>query len=272
MKKILVLALSGIMVLTMAAVSMAAVTVGGEGNFGYNFTGKQDFNDFKISATAKLNDEVTAFGALKAENTNGGNVGFDEAWVSFTEPFATVKVGHFAYNAKGGVDIVPVVFGDLKNQAGISVTAPLSENISINGYVGMPSENNTQYAVGVAAKFGALSGDVNYFEPKQANNDPGYVVNVGYQVMEPLKLYANYETQKQNGQDVKDTIVGAQLDSANLPVYGRLEYDTQKAGDDSNAWGARIGYKMGNGASIQYDRTQSFGNADTSTIKLNVVF
>lgn len=126
MKKLLVLALSAIMVLAMATVSMAVVNVNGELNMKYDFKGEKDQQDGKINFESKLNDEVTAFvsyqwdsdakmagvtvvkdAAGTAPTTNAAiernmfGIYANEAYLTMKKSFGTMKFGNFEVKPYG---------------------------------------------------------------------------------------------------------------------------------------------------------------------------
>jgi hypothetical protein len=159
MKKLLVLALSALMILSFAAVSMAAITVGGELNFGWQFSsGDQnnaDFADAKVTVTADLTDSVKGFVAIKNDNSYAGSVYngdidftkqednssvtkgtfIDEAWVRLTQGWGNVTVGFYEFTTDSDVDIIDSYSKNIKNHAGVDVTGKITDALSVTGYI-----------------------------------------------------------------------------------------------------------------------------------------
>jgi hypothetical protein len=282
MKKSIVLVLSAIMILSFAAVSMAAaaVNVGGELNFGWGLsqTAADDlvkdlnqFGDAKVSVTAALNDQVTAFAALKS--TDFATTFVDETWVKFNESFGTAQVGYFEYTLDGDVDIIPSTTG-LKNKAGIAFATKVAEPITVSGYLARrdPSaltgdDMETQYAVSAAYDTAAFGGKVNYVGDTTEGTDAYETVNLYYNLA-PAKVYLDYEmlADSQN-----NAVIGALYEGNS--IYGRVEYQAVKPdGQDDANIGYRLGYKLGNGAKIEYNNVSTNGQDAVSSVKLNVVF
>lgn len=297
MKKLLVLALAAIMVLSVAAVSMAAVTVGGEVNFGWNLidsstnTGKQTQNDFadaKVTATAELNDEVSAFAAIKSDNFAGSKTFIDEAWVKFTEGFGTIKVGYFGWNIKENLDIINLV-PDLKTDAGFNAVIKASDSVTIDLAAGQPYDKAADTGADGGFVYGAkVKYDTDVFGVSLAmanfgNYEKGADAPMslnGYYKMDAFCFFLNYIPEFKlsdatGNAKVKSAIIGATYDSADVPVYARLEYDVQATDNTETPYGFRIGYKL-NGAKIEYqtkiDTLQPKDTKAVSYLKLNVAF
>jgi hypothetical protein len=309
MKKLLVLAIVVIMVFAMAAVSMAAITVGGEVNFGFNMrtadanetpisdfgnakimadankTTISDFGNAKITATAALNDEVTAFAAIKAGDDieTVKTVAFvDEAWVKLTEGFGTFKIGKWGWNGKEKLDILAPV-ADLNNNAGMNLVATVAEGVTVDVYAAEPQDKNSSgdpnsggFLYGFKAKYdtdsfgGAIAMSKGGFE---SDTDSAIQLDAWY-TMDAFCLFLDYNPEwKLAGKKLQSAIIGATYDSADVPVYARVEYDASPETGADSAYGFRLGYKI-NGAKIEYQTIKDWvkGSSATSYLKVNVVF
>jgi len=118
MKKLLVLALSAVLVFAMASMSMAAVAVTGEANFGLNISPSNpapQFSDVKLVFDAAVNDVVSVNAAVKATNAGTADSADDTtAYNAFLDTYSasvkmatgTLKVGYFGTNFNGKTDIL----------------------------------------------------------------------------------------------------------------------------------------------------------------------
>ncbi len=284
MKKFLVITISAIMILSMAAVSMAAVTVGGESNFGWNMspdTAQDEFGDAKVTVTADVNDSTQIFTALKG-NT-GGAVAVDEAWASFKTDSLTTKVGNFGFNLDGDVDIITTL-DEIKQDAGISVAAKVSDAMTVSGYLARfgdavgtaDNEMQNNYALSVAYDTDSLGGKLAY-SASTVEDTAGIMSLSGYYKMGAFKPYVTYESfGEQLGVEIgNNAVLGAMYDGEK--IYGRAEFqvvqkDTESDAEVAGNQGFRIGYKINPNAKVEYN-TKTIGDNDAeSSIKLNVIF
>ncbi|TCL57444.1 hypothetical protein EDC14_10464 [Hydrogenispora ethanolica] len=183
MKKVLVLALSAMLVFGFAFSAMAAsVTVGGEANFMYDFEGTSaagndgaNKSDFRIHITANVSDQVQVFAKLRVDDAtnrasynfdgtnytpNGKGFYYDQAWATVKFDPATVKVGYYGIGWGGDKDIIDAVSGDFKSRTGIQVSAPFAEGFSGKFF------------------YSTNSGKVNNFD--QTLGDGAFLVGVNY--------------------------------------------------------------------------------------------
>jgi hypothetical protein len=316
MKKLLVIALSAVMILSIAAVAMADVTVGGELNYGYNMykdktVGDNDFGNEKVTVTAKVSDNFTAFVAFKSDDTNA-NVGTDEAWGKFTGEWGNVQVGYWGQNVKDTMDILNPIWkgidkgvlktGDIKFNEAIKATFNVADGFSVGAYLSRPNEgkdsNGSVYGFIPAYANDTWGVDAYYFtssEDGYANNpddsfgvflqaDTIEAVNAFYKLTPAITFYANYTILSPKkgtvtgDKDLKEAYVCAMYDSADVPFYARVE--AQVAKEDTyqkkDALGIRVGYKINSAAKIQYENVNT-GLLDkdgdkTDTLKLQINF
>jgi hypothetical protein len=293
MKKLLVFAITAVMILSMAAISMAETTVGGELNFGYQLenagAAKGDFGDAKITTNVKLGDNFNVFGAFKASDVTN-KIGFDEVWGKFSEGFGTVQVGYWGQNTKDNMDILSA-HNDIKPAEAIKATFNVAKGVTVAGYLSRPNmgteDQGNLYGINPAYandKWGVDAYYVASSEDGYALNDVSnpansvMAVNGFFNLNTAAKVYANYTSvEPVTGDNVNKAYVGLSYDSADMPVYARVEAQVEKPdGQDSNALGFRVGYKINNNARIQYENINTGVLGDdtdkTSTLKLNVLF
>jgi hypothetical protein len=288
MKKLLVIALSAGMILSMAAVSMAAnVAVGGEFNYGWELsqeagTDTDAFADTKIGVTAAITDNITGFATFKSPNllgeTNGNNVYVDESWVKFNQGFGSVQVGYLPYTVDGDVDIIDSL-GDLKNKASVAVSGKVAEPVTVSGYlarmddgdISNDSDMTNKYAVSVAYDVAAFGAKFNYIN-SDVDGAKATESITAYYNLAPAKVYVDYEMKPEVSGDSQDNaVLGALYDGEK--IYGRAEYQVVKPDgqDDANV-GFRLGYKIAKGANIEYNNCSTMGEDAVSSVKLNYVF
>ena len=284
MKKLLVIALSAMMIFSMAAVSMAAnVTVGGEFNYGWGLTVADDktedtdaFADSKIGVTAAINDKITGFATFKSTDFNTTFV--DESWVKFNEGFGTVQVGYFGYTVDGDVDIISSL-GDIKNKASVAVSGKVAEPVTVSGYLARFDPNTltvgddmtNEYAVSVAYDTASYGAKLNYINSTEDGAEASETLNLYYNLA-PAKVYLDYEMKPEVAGDSQDNaVLGALYDGNKL--YGRAEYQVVNPdGQDDANIGFRLGYKIAKGANIEYNSCSTAGADAVSSVKLNYVF
>lgn len=143
MKKLLVVLMAAVMVLSLAAVAMAEVTVGGELKLIYKTDDKEgtpdeaewtDKSEAKITATAKVSDSVTGFIAFKAENAKG-NVFADEYYINIAQDYGTYKFGYFGHKLTPSLDVIKA-FGALK-ELKANALAVANFNVTDNFVIGL---------------------------------------------------------------------------------------------------------------------------------------
>lgn len=244
MKKLLVVALSAMLVFAVSAVSMAAVTLTGEANVGLTLAPdaiKGNFSDCKIVADAAVNDTVSVNAALKASNTAAG-LGWDTYSISSKFDMGTLKLGYFGHALGGKKDILTVVIPELKPAGLIQFAANISEGMTATvsyAYGNTVSDYVASFKYDVAPLFVEV-GISNQSEVS------GTALNVGYTIGEAITPYLCYQTIPDT--EAKTTLVGVVYTSG--AISARLEYDTQKytiGPDEVNGMGLKVAYTAGNG-------------------------
>lgn len=250
-----------------------------------------DFGDAKVTATAAVNDEVSAFVAIKSEALGTNATFVDESWVKFTEGFGTVKVGYYGWNIKENLDIIKLV-DDIKSDCGINAVIKASDAVTVDFFTAQYFDKSLAggdggFLYGVKIKY-----DTDVFGVSLATGKNSYVKDAespmslnAYYKLDAFTVFMNYIPEGKY--DVKSTmgtgtiskvqsaIIGATYDSADSPIYARAEFDVQPTKDTEAGMGFRIGYKI-NGAKLEYQTSIDPGKAKgykaTSQIKLNCAF
>jgi len=260
MKKLLVVALSAMLVLAYATVSMAAITWTGEANVGLQISpdGSQgQFSDCKVVADAAINDTVSVNAAIKGGvstlyadsateqlSTNTATIGLDTYSISNKFDMGTLKLGFFGVNLNGKRDILGCVIPELKPASMIQFAANVGE--------GMTAAISYDY-LEAAAYVASFTYDVaplyvqvgieNYTPVTDPATIPspdavsGTALNVGYNIGDALCVFLNYETV--GDLDLTDQIVGVTYTTGAIGL--RFEYNAEQAAD-SNPMGLRVQY------------------------------
>lgn len=275
MKKLLVLALSAVMVLALATVSMAAVTVSGEVIAKYNFesalgVNSEDKYEGKIAFDGKVNDSVTAKIVYKFDNDTAVKV--DEYWFNVAGDMGELKVGRFGWGTNGKRDIIEGTLGDLKAEAGMGYTLK-ADAITFRAFYAADETAAGDTALGDNGIGLALAYDTESFGVELVLVDTAltavetaYVVNAYIIPMEGLTAYAQIGSDET---EAEIAIVGAVYTAGALTLRGEFGL-----GDDNeDAWGIAAQYAAANGLTYKYTRKNSRLDAiETSEFKVSVAF
>jgi hypothetical protein len=229
MKKLLVIALSAMMVLAFAAVSMAEATFSGEVDTGLKTytpnggdTVSMPYIFGKVNMDGKLGNNVTGKMVIKSNSdpncftnpqdpTNENltnNFQFDEADVTMNEGFGNLKFGYYGWN-NNLKDIVDTLRQDVKSDFVSSASIKLGEKLNLGVAYAMPATDTNGDAKGAnAAKMGVDLGynadsygadlmytnDSNYLT-KATNGNRAYILGVqGWYKVGDFKPFVQYET------------------------------------------------------------------------------
>jgi hypothetical protein len=187
MKKVLILFVSVVMVLSLAAVAFGAVNVSGELKCKYYFQGYnseigptdegKDCNDqfeAKLKFDGKVNDNLAYFVAAKAKaydndgapdpvtdviSTKANNDFYlDEYWANYTAGFGSIKVGLFEVKPKGPiVDVIDGAYKNVKSATWIQYSNKFADAIDF-----------------------AVAYTPDYYKSDETFYDNAYIVKVGY--------------------------------------------------------------------------------------------
>jgi hypothetical protein len=221
MKKLLVLFVSAALVLSLAVVSLAAVTFNGDFRYNMydnettqsstlvttdtagNVTDKRSDStygetDLRLKINGDLSETVKVFANLRIKNTNNASdwkTSIDEFWAKDTYGWGTVKMGYYEYNFTpnrvelntAGLRVTP------KNDATFEANIPLTECFVFDAVLLPYSTSSTDdgsYAVGLnynAENWGLKAA---YWDLKL--NDSDYVcIDAYYMFNENMKFFAN---------------------------------------------------------------------------------
>jgi hypothetical protein len=288
MKKLLVLLLAAMMILSLAAVSMAAPTVGGELKFKLNIADedpddKNDENDITDAAEAKVtfktevSDSVTGFVAVKAGGGANDTFKADEYHITIAQDYGQFKLGYFGKSLTPDLDIIKA-FGSVK-ELKTNVLAEGTFNIAdgftlgvdyaLDGNAGnlgdIEGVYDGAYVLSLAYAADSFGGAVNFFG-NDAKNDGEYknitALDVWYQPVDMLKAYVAYvDASKKKAAGAKDPkasiIIGAYADFTDA-LYGRFEYNLEDYKAKSNNYGIKLGYKFANGITAEAKAVKNF--------------
>jgi hypothetical protein len=280
MKKLLVLFLSAALVLSLAAVSLAAVTVNGD--FRYNMYENEDpaltdesygETDLRVRVTGDLSETVKATVNLKwvqDSKTSGDNVAdtqIDEFYAIMTESWGTVKMGHYEYKftpsrvelKSGGYHVWK------KCDTLFEVDVPVAEGFTVEGVFQPYGENDADdgaYGVAVNYKAENWGAKVSYADFKQDLDLTA--IDVYYMINEDMKVFVDAVDYSENEvsstcvyDDGFDPVIGfAWSNIADTPLYASVEYAiTPRNKDESNEYDeyvVKAAYKLSNNIGLEF--------------------
>ena len=273
MKKLLVLALSAVLVLSLAAVSMAAVTLSGEVVAKYDFENAVDSAEGKIAFDGKVNDAVTAKIVYKYGGP-GATLVADEYWFNVAGDIGALKVGYFGYGTSGKKDIIGGTYGDLKTEAALNYTYT-ADALTLKVWYAVDSNlvgigdvlvADNAYAIGLAYDSETFGADVNFVDTQVVGDKTGYSVNAYIIPVEGLTAYIHAG---KNQVKSEIGILGAVYTTGAVTLRGEIGL-----GDDNeDAWGVAAQYAAANGLTYKYTRENGVNDQiKTSEFKVTVAF
>jgi hypothetical protein len=223
MRKVLSLVLSAILVVSLATVSLAAITTTGEIDLDY-FAHKSGYSDHSTLAEIGLyndisiNETTSAYIGLWMEtnssNEEQGYSDIDDAYIMKKVGTGSLKAGYGRYNIDGPLDVLGtgnfamyLLGGSLEPAVQLLYTAPLSETLTLKtGYFydwgaksytwsGTETDGRNVYALQASYAKGPLFGDAAYLGVGKADDDiddpsDEYIVDIGYKLGEKYTVYA----------------------------------------------------------------------------------
>lgn len=294
MKRFLVLLLTvGLLVSLVTGVAAAAkVTVGGEGNFGYNFaaTGSDgddgaNFADLALTAKAEV-DNFTLFGKFKndyfvnSDVTKNKDTFVDEAYIAVNLNPVNLKIGYYGWGFGVNKDILDVT-GDLKSRVGIQAEATLAEGLV--GKLYLPTKGD-KVVDDTYAEDGAFGLRLDYNQDvfglgliygKKSDDLDAYTVSGYFKPVADLKTFLDYHTQSYNDNDDDRIIIGLLYTPADAPIEFRAEYDLDDEGngaDSFNPWGLRFAYKFNTNVKVEVNVNEKKDGVEEQSVKLNFCF
>jgi hypothetical protein len=213
MKKLLVLFVSAALVLSMAAVSLAAVTFNGD--FRYNMyedesstlttnpgtgsTPEQSYGetDLRFKINGDISETVKAFANLRIMETNnsGWTTKWDEAWATAKFNWGTAKMGYYEYKftpsrselSSSGMKVTP------KNDTTFEFDIPLAEGFRFDT-VFLPyatsSTDDGSYAVTLAYTAENWGIQASYWDLKKSDYDLS-AIDVYYMINDNMKVFVD---------------------------------------------------------------------------------
>ncbi len=270
MKRILLFVITGMLIFGFSAVSMAAATFGGEitvGIQGWQQTASGSTtlipqeelgntsgyaNDYvfgKMVLNGKLGADLTGTLALKGDPVSIGAV-WDEASLTFTEDWGTLKFGFFGWN-NNLKDILDVWTDDIKSQTTVAFNTKLTDNISF----------------GMA--FAYTGNGYGTVHDPWINDGSLYVVGAGNQDYD-YSTSAHATGQDLNKAAAYKNAFGGDLGFTSGIVGGDLLY--YHYNDNDSAWGINASIQLGDFKPfIEYRNFQSNAYSDYTTEPYNLV-
>jgi len=267
MKKLLVVLLSAAMVLTMAAVSMAAITVNGQLDLKYDFGTGDSKTDTRVWFTGKVNDEVTAYLRLRGNNAQ---LDSEYYYVNIAKEFAGFQIGRWEFATDGNVDILDALNYLRAESKDWAVLTTLPFGDACKGYVWYEptdaggSYNN--YAVGFGYTGGNWGVDAFYINDDTDNDDTGYAVNLYIAPVDAFKAYLHFAQSDEvltfDNDQAQYTILGFTYKVAKVLVRGEYDLNDEKGGE-FNPWGIALSYFSNNGIEWKFQRYDNYSKTAT---------
>ncbi len=208
-----------------------------------------------------------------AAASNLGSFAFDEASITIAQPFGNIKAGYYNWNPNLK-DVISGYRGDLKNDVNVGATINIMNHFSLDFAYGIPTTDKAGNTDGTnAAKYGVrlayttdhFGADVNYSSNTfgaagpittltDKNGDACTITGVDvWYFINGFKPYIQYEVVNDTTykDDPTNIILGFIYDSADVPVYGRFEYDLSDSNGKEQEMGVRVGYKFESGVKLQ---------------------
>jgi hypothetical protein len=266
MKKVLVVFLSAVMVLSLAAVAFGAVNVNGELKLKYNFQGansvvgatpkgqdKNDIAEIKLKFSGSVNDNLSYFVAAKAkasDNDDGGtpsktdNTDFylDEYYFAYATDFGTIKAGLTPFKPKGPVvDVIDGAYKDLKAATGIQYLNKFADAIDVTVFY-TPDyykcdeslyDNAAALKVGYNTDMWGVEGNVVSIGNKQEDNTKKVAEDgraTGYTVnayVVPVENFTVYASVGQDQMEDPAQVLGLKYVYDKLTIMGEYDFDKE---------------------------------------------
>lgn len=265
MKNLLAIVLSAVLVLSFAAVSMAAITVTGEVNVGLTLApeaSKGQFSDAKVVFDAAINDTLSANVAIKGTNagstdndgdTTGYNVVLDTYSISNKFDMGTLKLGYFGANLNGKKDILGVAIGEIKPAALIEFAANVGEGMKVA--VDYDYQTTSNYIASFTYDVAPLWVQVGMSNQATVT---GTALNVGY----ALGAFTPYLVYQTEGDD-KTQLLGVLYTADALSA--RFEYNMVKDVNDNSPMGLKVAYTAENSLVYTLSYVKDAGATDATT-------
>jgi len=276
MKKLLVVLFASMLVLSMAVVSMAAMTI--KGDFRYEVisdstkTGDEEISDnpdFRlifdgpVSDTLSVHLQMRTAGIIKQQeltentwdDTNSVNVATkykfgsfyaDEYWFLFTKSWGTMKVGSWDWKdtpsrilvKSNGNNIVP------RNEVQVAVDVPFESGLYTGILYNLDQSSDLKvgdgsYALKVGFKTDLFGVEVNTEDYGLANGSSVLAYDLFYNINSDMKVYLyarDPKTDASDGADAENILGFLWKNIAGSKVQASLEYGIDAQGTAPNEW------------------------------------
>jgi hypothetical protein len=279
MKKILTFLLSAALVLSLAAVSLAAVTVAGDFRYDmYEDEGAVDSSgnpsdnsyantDLRVRVSGDLSESVfaTANFQWKRGSNNDLKTNLDEFYATWTQPWGLAKMGYYEYKftpsrvelKSGGYHVWK------KNDATFEVNIPLAEGFTVDGIFQPYAENEQgsgSYGAALNYKAENWGAKLTYADFKQDLDLAA--IDVYYMFNENMKLFIDAVDYSGNDtsavyDDGFDPVIGFAWDKiANTKLYASCEYALNPRNKDLateyDEYVLKAAYKLENNIGLEF--------------------
>lgn len=299
MKKLLVLLVSAALVLSMAAVSMAAVNVSADWRAEWVSQDSEDDGDFgfkkydlRFNFDGKVSDTIDAHLQIAYENTDGtgtatidgksgkvivdgknGKVIVKEYWATFKQSWGTFQAGAWDYKLYPSRVLIKPHNQNCINEKSMQfvATVPFPNGFSIGALV-IPDlkDNKTDWDLKVAYKGSNWGAEVHYGQDEEKDDDY-WTYDVYYQITKDIKVFSfgmNTDTDGTRGTKKWDddfaAAIGAQWSKiAGSKLTASLEVGLETAGkgsgNDFTPVAVQLKYEFNNKLNLEVEYTNYSG-------------
>lgn len=284
MKKLLVLLVSAALVLSMAAVSMAAVNVSADWRAEWVSQDSKDdgdlgFNkyDLRFNFDGKPSDSIDAHLQIAYDNTDG-KVSVKEYWATFKQSWGTFQAGTWDYKLYPSRVLIKPHTQNCINEKTMQfvATVPFPNGFSIGALV-IPDlrDNKTDWDLKVAYKGSNWGAEVHYGQDEEKDDDY-WTYDVYYQITKDIKVFSfgmNTDTNGTRGTKKWDDdfapAIGFQWAKiGGTKLTASIEAGLETLAGDVDPLAIQVKYEFSNKLALEIEYTNYKDNTDDTVITI----
>lgn len=284
MKKLLVLLVSAALVLSMAAVSMAAVNVSADWRAEWVSQDSKDDGDLGFSKydlrfnfDGKPSDSIDAHLQIAYDNTDG-KVSVKEYWATFKQSWGTFQAGTWDYKLYPSRVLIKPHTQNCVNEKTMQfvATVPFPNGFSIGALV-IPDlrDNKTDWDLKVAYKGSNWGAEVHYGQDEEKDDDY-WTYDVYYQITKDIKVFSfgmNTDTNGTRGTKKWDDdfapAIGFQWAKiGGTKLTASIEAGLETLAGDVDPLAIQVKYEFSNKLALEIEYTNYKDNTDDTVITI----
>lgn len=284
MKKLLVLLVSAALVLSMAAVSMAAVNVSADWRAEWVSQDSKDDGDLGFSKydlrfnfDGKPSDSIDAHLQIAYDNTDG-KVSVKEYWATFKQSWGTFQAGTWDYKLYPSRVLIKPHTQNCINEKTMQfvATVPFPNGFSIGALV-IPDlrDNKTDWDLKVAYKGSNWGAEVHYGQDEEKDDDY-WTYDVYYQITKDIKVFSfgmNTDTDGTRGTKKWDDdfapAIGFQWAKiGGTKLTASIEAGLETLAGDVDPLAIQVKYEFNNKLALEIEYTNYKDNNDDTVITI----